>query len=401
MVSAVKISNLADNAQPSATLSLNSLAKTMAAEGQDIATFTVGEPDFDTPDNIKQAAIRAIQSGFTNYTPASGTQELKEVISDKFSADNDIDYSPDQILVSNGAKQALYMTMMCLIDEGDEAILPAPYWVSYASQIKYCGGIPVAVDATTEDDLKMTPELFEDAITDKTKLVVINSPSNPSGIVYSQEDLDALVQVAIDHDLWILSDEVYEKLIFDDVSHTSIAALSEEAYERTITFNAVSKTYAMTGWRIGYAAGPEEVLEAAGRLQSNMTSGPNSIAQKAAVEAITGDQSSVEEMRTTFADRRDIIIDGLNDIPGVKCVQPSGAFYALPDCNDLLNHTYNGQEISDSTALSQALLKEVQLAVVAGAPFGAEGYLRFSYATSEETIQKGLKRLADFVEKRD
>lgn len=397
----MKLSTLARNAKPSATLSLNSLAKEMAANGHDIAKFTVGEPDFDTPDNIKQAAIRALQAGHTNYTPASGTPELRDVIAEKFNRDNGLNYSSDQVLVSNGAKQALYMTMLCLLDEGDEAILPAPYWVSYASQVKYCGAQPVVVDATCQDDLKMTPEQFEEAITDQTTLVVLNSPCNPSGVVYSQNELEALMEVAIKHDLWVLSDEVYEKLIYDDAEHCSLAGLSDNAYARTVTFNAVSKTYAMTGWRIGYAAGPEEVIEAAGRLQSNTTSGPNSIAQQAAIEAITGDQSSINEMRTTFAGRRDLIVDGLNEIPGVSCVRPRGAFYALPDCSALLGHTYNGGEVADSDSLSEALLEEVQLAVVPGAPFGAEGHLRFSYATSEEVIDKGLNRLAQFVETQD
>ncbi len=397
----MKLSTLAQSAQPSATLSLNSLAQDMAASGHDIAKFTVGEPDFDTPDNIKQAAIRAIQAGHTNYTPASGTSELRDVIREKFSRENGLDYSSDEVLVSNGAKQTLYMTMLCLLDEGDEAILSAPYWVSYASQIKYCGGRPVVVDATSQDDLKMTPRQFEEAITDQTRLVVLNSPCNPSGVVYSQDELEALMDVAVEHDLWVLSDEVYEQLIYDDAQHCSVAGLSDEAHERTITINAVSKTYAMTGWRIGYAAGPEPVIEAAARLQSNMTSGPNSIAQKAAIEAITGDQSSVDEMRSTFAGRRDLIVEGLNDITGVHCVRPRGAFYALPDCSELLGHTYNGREVDDSASLSETLLEEVQLAVVPGAPFGAEGHLRFSYATSEEVIEKGLNRLSQFVETQD
>ena len=397
----MRLSTLAQNATPSATLSLNSTAKQMAAEGQDVVMFTVGEPDFDTPDNIKQAAIRAVLSGFTRYTPAAGTTELREAISEKFSRDNGLDYSPDQVLVSNGAKHALYMIMMCLLQDGDEAILPAPYWVSYSSQAKFCGATPVVADATGQPDLKLTPEILHKTITDNSRILVLNSPCNPSGVVYSRQELEAIVQVAVDHDLWILSDEVYEELIYDDLEHVSIAGLSEEACRRTITFNAVSKTYAMTGWRIGYAAGPREVIQAAGRLQSNMTSGPNSIAQKAAVEAITGDQESVQEMRETFADRRDIIIEGLNAIDGVNCVRPEGAFYALPDCRPLLGHTYAGRKVEDSVSLSEALLEEVKLAVVPGAPFGAEGHLRFSYAASEETIRKGLERLEEFVDMRE
>jgi aspartate aminotransferase len=397
----MNLSKLAADAQPSATLSLNSKAKELAANGQDVAKFTVGEPDFDTPDNIKQAAIRAIQSGFTRYTPAAGTKELREAITGKFERDNGLKYEADQILVSNGAKHALYMIMMCLLGEGDEAVLPAPYWVSYSSQVEFCGARPVVADATGEPDLKLTPEILEENITEDTRLLVLNSPCNPSGVVYSRQELEELVQVAVEHDLWILSDEVYEKLIYDDLEHVAVAGLSEEARRRTITFNAVSKTYAMTGWRIGYAAGPKNVIQAAGRLQSNMTSGPNSIAQKAAVEAITGDQESVEEMRQTFADRRDIIVDGLNGIEGVQCVRPQGAFYALPDCSDLLGHTYAGHSVENSTDLSKALLEEVLLAVVPGAPFGAEGHLRFSYAASEETIEKGIERLQQFIDTRE
>lgn len=397
----MRLSQLARNAQPSATLSLNSTAKQMVAEGHDVKMFTVGEPDFDTPDHIKQAAVRALNAGKTKYTPASGTAGLREAIADKFSSDNDLPYDPDQILVSNGAKHALYMIMQCLVDEGDEVILTAPYWVSYSSQVEYCGGKPVVVDATSNPDLKMTPDQLADAITDKTTALVLNSPCNPSGVVYTREELKDIMEVAIDNDIWVLSDEVYEELIFGDVAHASPASFGDEALARTITFNAVSKTYAMTGWRIGYAGGPPEVIEAAGRLQSNMTSGPNSIAQEAAVEAITGDQSSVSDMRETFGKRRDIIVEGLNAIEGIECIEPEGAFYALPNCSGLLGATYAGRKVDDSMALSQALLEEVKLAVVPGAPFGAEGHLRFSYATSEETIEEGLQRLEDFVSSSD
>ena len=394
----MNLSELASSAKPSATLALNSRAKQMAADGKDVVMFTVGEPDFDTPDNIKQAGIRAILSGHTKYTPAAGTPALREAIAEKFSRDNGLDYGADQVLVSNGAKHALYMIMMCLVDDGDEVLLPAPYWVSYPSQAKFCGGTPVPIDAASQPDLKLTPELLEDAITDRSKVLVLNSPCNPSGIVYSRDEITALMEVVIENDLWVMSDEVYEELIYDGLEHVSLAGLSEEAYEHTITFNAVSKTYAMTGWRIGYAAGPKPVIQAAGRLQSNMTSGPNSIAQQAAIEAIEGDQSAVEEMRETFADRRDIIVDGLNDIDGVNCVRPEGAFYALPDCSELLGHTYGENKVEDSVSLSEALLEEVLLAVVPGAPFGAEGHLRFSYAASEETIEKGLERFQEFVD---
>ena len=397
----MRLSKIAANATPSATLSLNAKAKSMAREGEDVVILTVGEPDFDTPDNVKQAAIRAVQAGYTKYTPAAGAPELRSAVAHKLRKDNGLDYEPNQILVSNGSKQALYMIMLCLLEEGDEVLLAAPYWVSYAAQAEVCGARPVAVDATSTSDLKLTPDVLRRAITPKSKLLVLNSPCNPSGVVYSGDELHAIVDVALEHDLWILSDEVYEMLIYDGLLHVSIASLSDEAYRHTITFNAVSKTYAMTGWRIGYAAGPLEVIGAAASLQSNLTSGPNSIAQRAAIEALTGEQDSVAEMHRAFAERRDLIVDGLNKIPGIRCLKPQGAFYAFPDCRELLAHTYAGRKVEDSMALSEALLDAVKLAVIPGAAFGAEGYLRFSYAAEGGEIRKGLERFAEFVRMRE
>ncbi len=397
----MRLSRRAEGTRPSATLSLDAIAKAMLARGEDVVMFTVGEPDFDTPDNIKQAAVRAIQAGYTKYTPAAGSLELRRAIAAKLKNDNGLTYEPDQILVSNGAKQALYIIMLCLLDEGDEVLLPGPYWVSYPDQAELCGARPVIIDATGRPDLKVTPEMLERAITGRSKLLILNSPCNPSGVVYTAEELCALADVAIRHELWIMSDEVYEKLIYDGLTHASTAALSRDAYRRTVTINGVSKTYAMTGWRIGYAAGPREVIRAAVDIQSNLTSGPNSIAQKASLEALTGEQESVEEMRSAFARRRDLIVEGLRNVAGVRCVVPQGAFYALPDCRALLGHTYAGRKVSDSLSLSEALLEAVKVAVVPGAPFGAEGYLRFSYAVSEADIHKGMERLARFVQMRD
>lgn len=395
------LSKIASDAKPSATLSLNSLAKQMKSEGKDIVSFTVGEPDFDTPDNIRQAAIRAIQAGYTKYTPASGEKKLREAIAKKFSEDNGLEYSPEQIIVSNGAKQALYMMMLSVLDPGDDVLLPVPYWVSYSSQARVCGANPLPVDTTGHPELKLTPDQLEETITENSKLLILNSPCNPNGVVYSRDELSAFADIADRHDLWIFADEVYEKLIYDDNEHISIASLSDDIYNRTITFNAVSKTYAMTGWRIGYAAGPQDAITAAGRLQSNLTSGPNSIAQHAAIEALTGDQSSVLEMRETFRKRRDLLVNGLNEIEGVKCSMPGGAFYAFPDCWELLGKSYNGEEINDSISLSKALIETVHLAVVPGKPFGAEGHIRLSYAVPESEIEKGLKRLAEFQQMAD
>jgi len=397
----MRLSKVAAQSKPSATLSLNAKAKALHAEGVDVAMFTVGEPDFDTPENIKQAAILAIQSGRTKYTPASGTLELRRAVSAKLARDNGLTYAPEQVIVSNGTKQALYMIMLCLLDEGDELLLPAPYWVSYADMAAACGARPVPVDAVDAPGFKVTPEMLVSAVTKRSKALVLNSPNNPSGAVYSEEELRAIVEVAIERDLWILSDEVYEKLIYDDARHSSPASFSREAYEHTITFNGVSKTYAMTGWRIGYAAGPRDVIDAAGRLQSNLTSGPNSIAQYAAVEALTGPQDSVEDTRQAFAERRDAIVSALSALPGVRCSKPLGAFYALPDCRDLIGHSYAGRKVTDSTDLCQALLEEVHLAAVPGAPFGAEGHVRFSYATGTEEIEKGMERFGRFLQMRE
>ncbi len=395
------LSNVARTAEPSATLSLNALAKQLAAQGEEIVSFTVGEPDFDTPENIKQAAVRAIQAGYTKYSPASGYPDLRSAISKSLKEHNGLDYPPERIMVSNGAKQALYLLMLCVLDPGDQVLLPAPYWPSYADQAKACGAEPVVIDCSGEPGFKLSPEALEAAVGPKTKLLIINTPCNPTGMAYDEEELRALAETALKHDLWIFADEVYERLVYEDLKHVSLATLSEEFYRRTVTFNAVSKTYAMTGWRIGYAAGPQEIMTAAGRLQSNLTSGPNSIAQKAALEALTGPQDSAEEMRQTFEKRRNLLVGGLNDIEGIACEKPGGAFYAFPDCSGLLGHKYNGMMIEDSMSLSKALLETVGLAVVPGAPFGAEGFLRFSYAVSEEDIEKGLQLLRKFIGMRE
>ena len=393
----MRLSRLAQNATPSASLAMNAKAKRMAREGQDVVTCGVGEPDFDTPDNIDQAAIRAILSGHTKYTPAAGTVELRQAVARKLLRDNGLRYGPEQILVSNGAKQALYMLMLCLLEAGDEIIVPAPYWLSYTAQAEVCGASAVTVDTTGTDDLKLTPELLLGAITPRSRALVINSPCNPTGVVYSKADLHALARTAVEHDLWILSDEVYEMLIYDGLEHVSTAALDEETFDHTITFNALSKTYAMTGWRIGYAAGPAALIGAAASLQSHLTSGPNSIAQKAACEALDGPQDSVAQMREAFAERRDLIVKGLNSVPGVRCIRPQGAFYAFADCRQLLGHTYAGRRIDDSLALAEALLDTAGLGVLPGSAFGAEGYLRFSYAVSAEDIERAVERLGAFV----
>jgi len=394
----MKLSEIAAAAQPSATLSIASKAKKLARDGVDVVMFTVGEPDFDTPDTIKQAAHLAIQAGYTKYTPAAGMPELRRAIADKLHRDNGLEYEPEQVIVSNGGKQALYIIMLCLVGPGDEVLIPAPYWVSYPEQARICGARPVPVDCTRSEGLKLTAPLLKNALTERSKLLVLNSPCNPTGAVLSEQEMREIVEVALDHDLWILSDEIYEKLIYDGMEHVSAAALSDRAYERVVTVNGVSKTYAMTGWRIGYAAGPRDVIEAASRLQSNMTSAPNTIAQKAALEAIGGPQDSVAQMRQTFCERRDLMLRLLEELPGVRCTKPHGAFYAFPNVSSLLGKTYGERRVDNSIQLAEALLEEVALAVVPGSPFGAEGYIRLSYAVSNETIRKGMERLDSFLQ---
>jgi aspartate aminotransferase len=372
-------------------------AKQLARQGVDVVAFTVGEPDFDTPENIKQAAHRAIQSGFTKYTVPAGMPELREAVAAKLKADNGLDYAPEEVLVSNGGKQVLYTILLTLVQEGDQVLLPAPYWVSYADQAVMCGAEPVAIDCADAPGMKLTPALLDSALTDRAKVLVLNSPCNPSGVVLTADELRPIVEVALAHDLWIISDEIYEKLIYDGLRHASPASFGDRAMARVITANGVSKSYAMTGWRIGYAAGPREVIAAAIKLQSNLSSGPNSIAQKAALEALTGPQDSIAEMREAFDARRRVIVDGLNAIPGVRCPMPQGAFYAFADCRGLLGKSYGGRAVSCSAELCEALIDQVHVAAVPGIAFGTEGYVRFSYATSEEVIRKGLERLAHFA----
>jgi len=391
------LSKLAQNANPSATLSINTRAKQLEKQGNDVVKFTVGEPDFDTPENIKQAAHRALQAGRTKYAPAAGVLPLRKALSEKFKRDNGLDYDTDQIIVSNGAKQALYLMMLCLLEEGDDALLPAPFWGSYKAQVKTCHANPVPIDCTSSPDLGLTPELLEDAITEDSKLLVLNSPCNPSGAVLDEETLRSIMDVALENDLWVISDEVYEHLLYDDATHTSPAGFSDEAYSRVITINSFSKTYAMTGWRVGYAAGPEEVIHAAGCLQGNLTSAPNTPAQHAAIEALEGEQDSVSDMREAFRQRRDLLMELLEDVPRVSCPTPRGAFYAFLNVEDVLGDTYFGDEVNTSEEMAESLLQNVSMAVVPGSAFGTDGYIRLSYVVGDETIEKGAERLTEFV----
>jgi aspartate aminotransferase len=372
---------------PSLTLSIDSKAKAMKAEGIDVCSFGAGEPDFDTPDHIKAAAMASLDGGFTKYTPSSGIPELRQAISDKFKADNQIDYKPSQIVVSNGAKHSCYNAILAICQPGDEVIIPAPYWLSYPEMVRLAGAEPVFVQTREENNWKMTPEEFESAMTPRTKMVIINSPGNPTGSVYTRQELEALVEIASTEDICILSDEIYEKLTYDGAEHVSVASLSKTAYDLTITINGFSKAYAMTGWRLGYLGAPEAIAKAIDAIQSHSTSNPCSFAQKGGLAALKGDQSAVGDMRAEFDMRRQYMVQRLQSIPRVTVVEPKGAFYALANISKLgLN----------STNFAEKLLSKHHVAVVPGIAFGDDRTIRLSYATGLDIIKKGLDRLEEF-----
>lgn len=372
---------------PSLTLSIDSKAKALRAEGIDVFSFGAGEPDFDTPEHIKAAAIEALNAGFTKYTPSSGTPELRAAISEKFKRDNGLDYKPSDIIVSNGAKQSCFNAILAVCGEGDEVIIPAPYWLSYPEMVRLAGAEPVIVQTTAENDWKMTPQQFEEAMSPRTKMVIINSPGNPTGAVYSKEELRALVEVAADEEITILSDEIYECLTYDGAEHVSIASLTPEARDLTITVNGFSKAYAMTGWRLGYLGAPEKIAKAIDSMQSHATSGPCSFAQKGGLAALTGSQQCVADMREEFNIRREYMFDRLSAIHNVSAVKPKGAFYMLADISKL------GMT---STNFADRLLSKASVAVVPGIAFGDDRVVRLSYATGLDVIKPGLDRFEDF-----
>lgn len=382
---------------PSPTLSIDAKYKEMKAEGIDVVGFGAGEPDFDTPDHIKEAAIQAIRDGQTKYTPAAGTLALRKAISDKFKKDNGLDYAPSQIVVSNGAKHSLANAFAAILNPGDEVIIPAPFWVSYPELVKIYDGIPVFIYTDETHHFKITPEQLKNAITDKTKALVLNSPCNPTGMLYTGEELKALADVAVQHNLIIVADEIYEKLVYDGQKHVSIASFSEEIKDHTITINGVSKSYAMTGWRIGYAAANDKIAKIMANIQSHASSNPNTIAQIATIAALTGPQDDVEMMRGVFEERRAYMVNRMNKIDGVSCIMPHGAFYIMMNIKDLFGKTLYGKTINSSDEFAELLLEKAKVAVVPGKGFGAEGYVRWSYATSMENIEKGLDRLEKFL----
>lgn len=388
------LSHNVQRVQPSVTMQISARAAAMKRDGIDIITLSAGEPDFDTPQNIKDVGIRAIEEGFTKYTmPGSGIVELKEAICRKFERDNGLTYTIDEVIVNNGAKHSLFLAVAALVNPGDEVIIPTPYWVTYSEQPRLVGGEPIIVQTKAENGLKLTTEEFRAAITPRTRMLLLCSPSNPSGAVYSRDELAALAAVAVENGVYVLSDEIYEKLIYDGVEHHSIAACSPEAKELSIVVNGVSKAYAMTGWRIGYTGASEEIIAGMNKVQSQEISHPSSISQKAAVEALDGPQESIEEMRLAFDERRRYMVKRLNAIEGVECVLPEGAFYAYPDVTVHYGRRHGDREISDSIALCEYLLEEGLVACVPGAGFGTREHIRLSYATSMELIERAMDRI--------
>jgi len=383
--------------EPSKTLELMAKAKALKAEGKNVLEFQVGEPDFNTPENVKEAAIKAIRDNFTHYTPSPGVMELRKAICEKLQRDNNLVYTPEEVMVSNGAKQCLFNAFLALVDEGDEVIVPAPYWVTYPEAVKIAGGTPVFLETTSESDFKVTPEQLEQAITDKTKALILCSPSNPTGSVYTEEELRGIAEVVKKHQIFVFADEIYEKLVYDGLKFVSFASLDEEVKKLTITFNGVSKAYAMTGWRIGYVAAEKEIIKAMNSLQSHATSNPNSIAQMATIEALTGPQDELEEMRREFDERRKYIVKALNEIPGITCREPKGAFYVFPDISSFIGKTFKGQKIENDDTFAKLLLDNYYVVAVPGSSFGAPGFLRFSYATSLENIKNGMELLKEFT----
>lgn len=392
-----ELSRIAVGVNPSSTMAIDSLFKQMKAEGQDVIGFAAGEPDFNTPEYIKEAAIQAIHDNFTRYTPASGTLELKKAICDRMKADCGLDYAPNQVVVSSGAKHIVYLSLRALVNPGDEVILPTPGWVSYYELIRMVGGIPVLVSATEEEDFKLSPEKLEAAITERTKAVIFNNPSNPTGMVYSAEQLRPLMDVCVRHDLYVISDEIYYGLVYDGKPFTSVAALGDEVKKRTILINGVSKSYAMTGWRIGYALAEPEIAKVMANYISHSTGSPCSISQKAALQGLTAPQEETDAMRDAFQARRNYMVERINGMKGVSCIRPEGAFYIMVNVKEQLGRTICGEKIDSDNDFATAFLKHGLVALVPGDGFSAPGFVRWSYAASMENIKEGLDRLEKFL----
>jgi len=371
----------------STTLAITARAKELQAQGHDVVNFAAGEPDFDTPDFIKKAGIKAIEGGKTKYTPSIGTQDLREAIAAKFQKDNGLVYKPSQIVVSCGAKHSLFNIIQVLVDDGDEVIFQSPYWVSYPEMVKAAGGVSVIIPTGTASAYKITPELLKKYITPKTKVLIINSPSNPTGVMYSKEELASIAEICVAHKIYVISDEIYEKLIYDTNTFSSIASLGKEIFDLTLTVNGVSKAYAMTGWRIGYAAGPLEIMEYIKKYQDHSTSNPSSISQVAAMEALKSSPESIDQMCQTFKKRRDLMLKCLDRVELLSYIRPEGAFYVFCDFS----------KVGDATVIAKQILDEVKVAGIPGDGFGAPNFIRFSFATSEARIEEGISRVAKWI----
>lgn len=395
----MQLSKKAGNISPSITLAITAKANELKKQGVDVVSFGAGEPDFNTPENIINAAIKAMKDGKTKYTPAGGILELKETICKKFEKDNNLKYKPSQITISTGAKQCLANAFMAILNPGDEVLIPIPYWVSYPELVKLADGVPVFVETKKENNYKYTVEDLEKAVSDKTKAILLNSPNNPTGTIYREDELLQIADFAKKHNLLIVSDEIYEKLIYDGEKHVSIASLNDDAFNRTLVINGVSKTYAMTGWRLGYIAASEEITKIMTSIQSHMTSNVNSITQYATIEALNGPVEDLKNMVAEFENRRNYMVDKLSKIDGVSIIKPNGAFYIMVNISAYLNTVFKGQDIKNSVDFAKVLLDEEKVAVIPGAGFGLDDYIRLSYATSMKVIETGIDRISTFLNK--
>ena len=394
---ALRLSKKAQAVKPSSTLAITAKAKELKAQGIDVVGFGAGEPDFNTPDNINQAAIQAIHDGFTKYTPASGTLELKQAISRKFHDFNGLEYAPEQIVISNGGKHSLINVFAAILNPGDEVLIPAPYWLSYPEMVKLQDGIPVAVPTKQENGYKVTVKELEEAMTEHTKALVLNSPCNPTGMLYSRSELEAIADFVVKKNIYVVSDEMYEYLTYDGAEHISIASLNPEIYAHTITVSGVSKSYSMTGWRIGYTGSSPEIAKLMGSIQSHSASNPNSIAQKAALEAISGPQDRVQYMNEQFNERRKYMVERIGKMPYLTCVEPKGAFYVFLDVTKAVEMKYKGVPVGSAAQMAEIMVNDFNVALVPCEDFGIDNHVRLSYAISMEQIAKGLDRLEEFL----
>jgi len=373
----------------SSTLAITARAKELKAQGADVVNFAGGEPDFDTPDSIKKAAIKAMESGFTKYTPSTGTVQLREAIAEKFKKDNNLNYTPNQIVVSCGAKHSIFNVVQVLADEGEEVLIPSPYWVSYPEMVKLSGAASKIIPTGADTNFKVTAKQLSDNISKKTKILILNSPSNPTGMLYSKEELEAIADICVKHNVFVISDEIYEKLIYETPAYTSIASLGKDIYDLTVTVNGVSKAYAMTGWRIGYSGGSEEIMGYMKKFQDHSTSNPTSISQMAALQALKEPEESIKAMRDEFQRRRDLMMSAFDQVPQISYIKPEGAFYLFADFSKL----------GESHEVAKKILNDVNVAIIPGEGFGAPGFMRLSFATSTERIQEGTKRIAEWIKK--